>query len=222
MRINGVIVAAGEGKRIGKGTPKLFLPVAGRPMILHTLNRFAACDMVRKVILVTPEHDVVKCRDLIRADSELRSLQCLVQHGGDRRQDSVRQGLACLDADCETVVIHDGARPFVSSRLIDRSVEAASREGPVVVGVPVRDTIKVVSLDRRIRKTPRRDTLWEIQTPQVFQADLIRAAYAQAVRDGVEATDDAALVERLGTTVTVLEGERTNIKMTFPEDFLFA
>jgi 2-C-methyl-D-erythritol 4-phosphate cytidylyltransferase len=126
-----------------------------------------------------------------------------------------------LDTDCEVVVIHDGARPFVSPGLIDQCVEKAFTEGAVVVGMPVRDTIKVVAAGQRVRETPPRESLWEIQTPQVFRVELIREAYLRAAREGIEATDDAMLVERLGATVSVLEGERTNIKITFLEDFLF-
>ncbi|MFQ5918169.1 MAG: 2-C-methyl-D-erythritol 4-phosphate cytidylyltransferase [Candidatus Binatia bacterium] len=221
MHVNGLIVAAGEGKRTGKKTPKAFLSLAGRPMILHTLGRFATCENVRKVILVTLDSEVFRCQELIRSDARLRSLECVVKPGGPRRQDSVEQGLACLDADCEVVVIHDGARPFVSSRLIDRCVEIAFEKGAVVVGVPVRDTIKVVTADSRVRETPPRKSLWEIQTPQVFRVELIREAYLRAAQEDLEVTDDAMLVERLGASVAVLQGEKTNIKMTFEEDFLF-
>ncbi|MFQ5540515.1 MAG: 2-C-methyl-D-erythritol 4-phosphate cytidylyltransferase [Candidatus Binatia bacterium] len=221
MQVNGVIVAAGEGKRTGKETPKAFLPLAGRPMILHTLSRFATCKNLCKVILVTLESEVSRCQELIRSDDRLRSLECVVKPGGPRRQDSVEQGLACLDADCEVVVIHDGARPFVSSPLIDRCVDIAFEKGAVVVGVPVRDTIKVVTEDGRVRETPPRKSLWEIQTPQVFRVELIREAYLQAAQEDLEGTDDAMLVERLGASVAVLQGEKTNIKMTFEEDFLF-
>jgi len=221
MRVNGVIVAAGEGKRIGKETPKAFLPLAGRPMILHTLSRFATCANVRKIILVTLNGEVLRCQELIRSDTRLRSLECVVKPGGPRRQDSVGKGLESLDADCEVVVIHDGARPFVSSRLIDQCVETAFEKGAVVVGVPVRDTIKVVTADSRVQETPPRNSLWEIQTPQVFRVELIREAYLRAAQEGLEVTDDAMIVERLGSSVAVLQGEKTNIKMTFAEDFLF-
>ena len=222
MHVNGLIVAAGEGKRTGKKTPKAFLPLAGRPMILHTLSRFATCENVRKVIIVTLDSEVPRCQELIRSDARLRSLDCVVKPGGPRRQDSVEQGLACLDADCEVVVIHDGARPFVSARLIDKCVETAFKAGAVVVGVPVEDTIKVISAAREVQQTPPRDTLWKIQTPQVFRVEIIREAYDRATKEGLEATDDAMLVERLGKVVTVLEGEPSNIKITFPQDLLFA
>ncbi len=222
MRVNALIVAAGEGKRIGNDIPKPFLPIRGRPLILHTLSRFAESQRVRKVILVTAGKELSRCQELIRSDSHLNRVECILQSGGLRRQDSVSRGLARLDADCEVVVIHDGVRPFISSRLIDRCVELAFKEGAVVVGVPVRDTIKVISADRRVRETPPRDSLWEVQTPQVFRVEIIREAYQLAAREGTEATDDAMLVERIGKGVTLLEGHTTNIKITVPEDFLFA
>jgi len=221
MRVNAVIVAAGEGKRMGGHLPKPFLSLAGRPLILHTLGRFAS-SRARKVILVAAEKEMSRCRDLISSDSELHGIELLLQPGGARRQDSVHLGLGRLDPDCEIVVIHDGARPFVSARLIDLSVEAASREGAAVVGVPARDTVKLVTGDRFVGETPPRDLLWEIQTPQAFRTEIIREAYDRARRESVEATDDAALVERLGTKVKVLEGERTNIKITLPLDLLLA
>ncbi len=222
MRVNGLIVAAGEGRRLDQSIPKPFLPLAGRPMILHTLDRFATCRSVEKVVLVTAGSEVTRCRELIQSDSRLGKLECLVQQGGPRRQDSVEHGLARLDADCEIVVIHDGARPFISPRLIDQCVEVVSKGSSTVVGLPVLDTIKVVSAGRQIQNTPARNSLWTIQTPQVFPVDVIRGAHLQGARDGVEATDDAMLVERLGNIVHVLEGERTNIKVTFPQDLLFA
>jgi len=222
MQVNALIVAAGEGKRIGSAVPKPFLPIGDRPMILHTLRRFEESRTVRKVVLLTSKKEISRCQELVRSDSQLRGLECIIRPGGLRRQDSVSQGLTQLDADCEVVIIHDGVRPFVSSRLIDRCVEVAFKEGAVIVGVPVRDTIKVISTGRLVRETPPRDSLWEIQTPQVFRTEIIREAYRQAVLEGTEATDDAMLVERLGKNVTLLEGQTTNIKITVPEDFLFA
>ena len=221
MRVNAVIVAAGEGRRMGRNLPKPFLSLAGRPLILRTLSRFAA-SQARRVILVAAEKEQPKLEQLIRSDRELSGLEWLLQPGGRRRQDSVMQGLKRLDRDCQVVVVHDGARPLVAPALIDRCVEAALKEGAVVVGVPVRDTIKAVSPSRRIESTPPRDSLWEIQTPQAFRVEILREAYARAEREGIEATDDAMLVERLGKSVSVLEGDRSNIKITTPEDLLLA
>jgi 2-C-methyl-D-erythritol 4-phosphate cytidylyltransferase len=222
MHVNAVIVAAGEGKRMRGDIAKPFLLVGNRPVILHTLSRFAESQTVRRVIVVAAEKELSRCQDLIGSDAELSCLQCVFQSGGLRRQDSVAQGLERLDADCEVVVIHDGVRPFVSPQLIDRCVEAAFRKGAAVVGVPVRSTIKIVSPDRRVQQTPPRGSLWEIQTPQVFRIEIIREAYARAAREETDATDDAMLVERLGRDVTLLEGHPTNIKITVPEDLLLA
>ena len=221
MRVNAVIVAAGEGKRMGGNVPKPLLPLAGRPLILHTLHRFAK-SQIRNVILVVGETEQSKFERLVRSDRELSCLECTLQPGGRRRQDSVRQGLQRLDRDCEVVVIHDGVRPLVSPSLIDRCAEAALKEGAVVVGVPVKDTIKVVSPLRRIESTPPRDSLWEIQTPQAFRVEILQEAHLRAERDRIEATDDAMLVEHLGKDVVVLEGDRSNIKVATPEDLLFA
>ena len=221
MRVNAVIVAAGEGKRMGGEAPKPFLLLGGCPILLHTLNRFAA-SQVRKVVVVAAQKQISKCQELIRSDSQLNGLEIVLQSGGLTRQDSVSRGLAWLDPDCEVVVIHDGVRPFVSPRLIDRCIEAAFMEGAVVIGLPVRDTVKVISADRQVKETPPRDSLWGIQTPQVFRTGIIREAFRNATRKGIEATDDAMLVERLGKRVAVLEGEWTNIKITAPEDLLFA
>lgn len=222
MQVNAVILAAGAGRRMRKHTPKLFLLIAGVPLILHTLRRFAASATVQKVILVLAKNQIKKCRSLIRSDCNLRGLQCLYQTGGRRRQDSVRKGLECLDDDCDIVVIHDGARPFVSPRLIDRCVKMAYRTGSVVPGLSVRNTIKVVTEKGIVKETFPRDSYREIQTPQVFRVDIIREACLRAAKKGVEVTDDAMLVEQLGRKVFVLKGEPENFKVTFPIDLLLA
>jgi 2-C-methyl-D-erythritol 4-phosphate cytidylyltransferase len=221
MRVNAVIVAAGEGKRMGGELPKALIALAGRPLVLHTLDRFAR-SQVRKVILVAPEKQRKDLEQLIVTDRDLGRLECVLESGGPRRQDSVGRGLNRLDDDCEVVVIHDGARPLISPAIIDRCVELALKEGAAVVGVPAKDTIKVVSASRRIESTPARNSLWEIQTPQAFRVEIIREAHRRAAQDGIEATDDAMLVERLGKTVAVLEGARSNLKITTPEDLLIA
>jgi 2-C-methyl-D-erythritol 4-phosphate cytidylyltransferase len=203
-------------------TPKVFLSVKGKPLILYTLERFVDAQTVSKVILVLPERELATCDALIRAEHGLKALRYTLQPGGARRQDSVSQGLACLDRDCEVVVVHDGARPFVSPVLVDRCVEAAFKEGAAVVGLPARDTIKMVSTERVVCKTLPREGLWQIQTPQAFRTELIRAAYERAEREHTEATDDAMLVERLGKTVVVLEGDPFNIKVTVPQDLALA
>jgi 2-C-methyl-D-erythritol 4-phosphate cytidylyltransferase len=222
MHVNAIIVAAGEGKRMGGPISKTFLPIAGRPLVLRTLDRFFSTRSVEKVVVVVAEKDIRRGQELIQSDPNLRHRPWLLQAGGASRQESVRHGLEKLGLDCEIVAIHDGARPFISAALIDRCVDEASRSGAAVIGVPVRDTIKVVSADHWVKATPARDTLWEIQTPQAFRKELIVEAHNWGRLQAIEATDDAMLVEQMGQPVFLLEGERTNIKITIPEDVLLA
>jgi 2-C-methyl-D-erythritol 4-phosphate cytidylyltransferase len=221
MRANAIIVAAGAGARMGGGVPKPFIPLLGRALILHTLERFLHSRTVSKVIVVVSTAEMEKCQQLVRRDPLLRQLNCSFQAGGRRRQDSVAQGLTRLE-DCDVVAVHDGARPFVSPGLIDRCVDAARTEGAVVVGLRVKDTVKIVTDQGLVRATPARQSLWQIQTPQAFQTEIIREAYRRAAEEQADATDDSMLVEKLGHPVRVLEGEETNIKITVPQDLLIA
>lgn len=221
-RTTAIVVAAGEGRRIGGEIPKAYLPIAGRPLVLRTLDRMFSSRAVESVILVVAAGELARCESILRADSALQNRRWLVQVGGATRQQSVKRGLEKVSANTDIVIIHDGARPFVSTDLIDRCVEVAILKGAVVAGLPVRDTIKVVAEDRWIQSTPDRGSLWEIQTPQVFERDLIVAAHDRAERDGAEVTDDAMVVERIGVPVFVIDGERTNFKITVPEDVWLA
>jgi 2-C-methyl-D-erythritol 4-phosphate cytidylyltransferase len=222
MHVTAIVVAAGEGKRVGGPVSKTFLALAGRPVVLRTLDRFFSTRSVEKVILVVAEKDIQRSQELIQSDPNLCHRPWLLQAGGASRQESVRHGLEKLNSDCEIVAIHDGARPFISAALIDRCVDEACRVGAAVIGVPVRDTIKIVSEDHWVKATPPRNTLWEIQTPQVFRKEVIVDAHNRGRGQAIEATDDAMLVEQMGHPVFVLEGERTNIKITVPEDVLWA
>jgi 2-C-methyl-D-erythritol 4-phosphate cytidylyltransferase len=222
MKAIAIIVAAGEGRRLGNTDPKAYLPLCGRPMLLRTLDKFCAARHIAKMIVVVAAPQLARCEALLRADSALKGRFWILQSGGDTRQQSVKQGLDKVDADTEIIIIHDAARPFVSSALIDRCVEAAYERGAVAVGLPVRDTIKIVSSEQWVQSTPERRSLWEIQTPQVFRAPLILAAHDRAAKEGIQATDDAVLLERMGIPVYVIEGERTNFKITLPDDLVFA
>jgi 2-C-methyl-D-erythritol 4-phosphate cytidylyltransferase len=217
-----IIVAAGEGRRIGGEVPKTYLPVYGRPMVLRTLDQFFSAQAVEEVVLVIAADEFLRCETMLRDDSGLANRPWILQSGGPTRQQSVKRGLEKIGADTDIVVIHDGARPFVSPALIDRCVQAARDKGAVVVGVPVRDTIKIVSNDRWVQTTLSRSSLWAIQTPQVFRKQWIVEAHDRAAREAFEATDDAMLVERTGKPVFVVDGESTNIKITTPEDVWFA
>ena len=222
MHVTAIIVAAGAGRRISGATAKTYLPLAGRSLILRTLDRVFATPAVSDVVLVVAPPDVDYCRDLLDSDASLRGRAYDLQAGGATRQQSVRCGLAKLTADTDVVMIHDGARPFVSTALIDRCIQAAVMTGAAVVGLPVRDTIKRVGADGCVQSTPERAGLWEIQTPQIFQRDLIVAAHDWALREGIVATDDAMVVERMGKPVFAIEGERSNFKITVPEDLQLA
>ena len=221
MHVNAIVVAAGEGRRMGALIPKPFLPIGGRAILLRAVDHLAKSQNIKKIILVAAAGELARCDRLLR-EADVNSRQWILQSGGVTRQASVRQGLDKIDTHCDVVVIHDGVRPFVSPSLVDRCIEAAPTKGAVVLGVPVRDTIKVVSRDGWVQATPAREGLWEIQTPQAFRRDLIVEAHEWALRQQIEATDDAMLVEKMGHGVFVLEGARTNIKITAAEDLLFA
>ena len=199
---------------------KVYLPIDGRALLLRTLDQFFRAKRVNNVIVVIAERDLDRCRSLLGSDPQARKQSWILQTGGSSRQESVNRGLEKVASECDVVVVHDGARPFVSAELIDRVVGEVPTRKAVVVGVPVRDTIKVISEDRQILSTPPRVCLWEIQTPQAFERSLILQSHHAA--NDQDATDDASLVERLGKPVYLIEGERTNIKITLPEDLLFA
>jgi 2-C-methyl-D-erythritol 4-phosphate cytidylyltransferase len=222
LHASAIVLAAGEGRRIGGNTPKTYLPIAGRPLVLRTLDRMFSAASIESVVLVVAADQIERCEGMLRSDSALRNRRWLLQTGGATRQESARLGLGRIGSETNIVIIHDGARPFVSVALIDRCVEAAAVHQAVVVGLPVRDTIKAVSPQRFIENTPDRSVLWEIQTPQAFVRDLIVMAHQRAAIDGVQVTDDAMVVERIGKPVYVLEGERTNLKITVPEDVWLA
>ena len=219
--VTAIILAAGTGRRIG-GLSKTYLPVAGRPLVLRTLDRMFSSTLIEKVILVIGVADLEHCTAMLRTDPALQKRSWILQTGGATRQQSARRGLEKIALDTNLVVIHDGARPFASTELIDRCIDAAAIHGAAVPGLPVRDTIKVVSGEQWIESTPDRNKLWEIQTPQVFQRELIVAAHEQAAKESAEFTDDAMVVERFGKPVFVVQGEPTNIKITVPEDLWFA
>jgi 2-C-methyl-D-erythritol 4-phosphate cytidylyltransferase len=222
FHVTAVVLAAGAGRRLAAGVPKSYLPIAGRALVLRTLDRVFSARSVETVVLVVAAAELGRCESLLRADPALKDRRWILQAGGETRQRSAGLGLKRLDADCDIVVMHDAARPFVSGGLIDRCVETAAEKGAVVVGLPARNTIKRVSAEHLVEATLERSELWEIQTPQVFERELITAAHEKAEQEGLHATDDAVVVERMGFPVFVLEGEPMNIKITVPEDVWWA
>jgi 2-C-methyl-D-erythritol 4-phosphate cytidylyltransferase len=214
-RVGAIIVAAGTSSRMG-GIDKVFALLGKEPLLARAVNVFQDCPSVDSIVIVVARKSLAHGRKLVKECGWAKVVA--VCPGGPRRQDSVREGLKRL-AGCEWVVIHDGARPCVNADLIERGLIAARDTGAAIAGVPVKDTIKVVSRRHLVQQTPDRHSLWAAQTPQVFRYDLIAEAYRQM--DG-EATDDAALVERLGHKVEVYMGSHRNIKVTTPDDLAIA
>ncbi|WP_223299026.1 2-C-methyl-D-erythritol 4-phosphate cytidylyltransferase [Paenibacillus darwinianus] len=213
-----VIVAAGRGTRMGTAESKQYLPLRGKPVLVHTLAIFERMREIRDVVLVTGVEDVERCRRLA-AEHGLRKVAAVVPGGGER-QHSVRLGLAA--ASSPWVMVHDGVRPLVTPESVRRCIAAAYRHGAAVLAVPVKDTIKKVDAAGIIESTPDRRSLWAIQTPQAFRRELLEACHGRAEGEGFIGTDDAMVVERYGHPVAVAEGDYTNIKITTPDDLPYA
>ena len=213
-----IIAAAGQGTRMGGKRAKQFLELAGIPIIIHTLQAFEACEAIQEIILVLPEADV---RDFsaVAQPYKLGKLRAVVP-GGDTRASSVLQGLQAVKAnDNDIVVVHDGSRPLVTPAEITQTVQAAEVSGAAILVAPLVDTVKEVR-DGAVLRTVPRDQLRRALTPQCFRYGILRQAYEQADRLDVSLTDESSLVERLGVTVTVVEGSSRNIKVTRPEDLV--
>ena len=211
-----VIVAAGTASRMG-GIDKMMAELGGEPVVLRTLRAFQSCDAIREMVVVTRPELILPIRELCGGLPKLRA----VVAGGATRQDSVMLGLNALSQDAELAAIQDGARPLVSPALIDRVVRAANSYGAAAPALPVKDTIKTAK-DGLVTETPDRSTLWAVQTPQVFDYDLLRGALLQAQKQGLSVTDDCSAVEKLGMKVKLVAGDEKNLKITTPFDLAVA
>lgn len=212
-----VIVAAGSGKRMGGQRNKLWLPLAGEPILAHTVRLFATHPNIDEVVLVVSEADHAEVMAWISAEK----LAVVVTLGGAERQDSVRNGLASLSANCDYVLVHDAARPFVTRKQISDMIKQVQQDQATIMAVPVKDTIKVVGANGLVESTPARESLWAVQTPQAFRMSLLREAHQAAEAAGKLGTDDAMLVEWLGHPVSIMQGSYENIKITTPDDLWF-
>ena len=221
MKTDAVIVSAGKSHRFMEGRKKQFHFLGGRPILAHTLDKFETCPLVRSILLVVGQEDMDYCLKEVIEKYKFQKVSQIIP-GGKRRQDSVKNGMDALQKDADIVAIHDGVRPFVTKAMIEDSIHFAVRHGAVVLAMPVKDTIKISNPDGTVLKTLDRESLWQIQTPQTFQTNVIKEAYYRATEDGFIGTDDASLVERLGVKVHILPGSYTNIKITTPEDLLLA
>ena len=211
-----VIVAAGTASRMG-GIDKVMAQLEGEPMILRTVRTFVKCDAIKEIVIVTRPDLIVPITNLCKNFEKVIA----VVAGGASRQESVQLGLNALTGKCKLVAVQDGARPLITEAVIDRTVRAAHTYGAAAPAIPVKDTIKVVR-GGVVDHTPDRKTLNAVQTPQVFDFDLLRGALKKAKEDGAEVTDDCSAVERLGMSIKIVEGDERNIKVTTPMDLHIA
>lgn len=211
-----VIVAAGNASRMG-GIDKVMAPIQDEPMIVRTVRTFQNCEAIREIVIVTRQDLILPTSDLCHGFDKVR----LVIAGGNSRQESVERGLEAMSTKVRLVAVQDGARPLVTDALIDRTVRAANSYGAAAPAIPVKDTIKVVR-GGVVEHTPDRSVLRAVQTPQVFDIDLLRGALAQAKKDEASVTDDCSAVERMGMSVKIVEGDEENIKVTTPMDLKVA
>lgn len=210
-----IIVAAGSGKRMNMDINKQFIKLNKKEIIAHTIDVFYKNENIDEIIVCIKKEEEELFKDKIIDKYNFNNIK--IAYGGKERQDSIYNGLKCLDDKCDIVLIHDGARPFVDDRIINESIEVAMEKRAVVVGTPVKDTIKVVH-NGSIKDTPNRVNLWAAQTPQVFEYNLIIDAYEEAYKNNYYGTDDSMLVEKIGQEVTMIMGSYDNIKITSPED----
>lgn len=211
-----VIVAAGSASRMG-GIDKVMAPLGGEPMIVRTVRTFQNCDAVSEIVIVT-RPDLIQ--EISRLCSAMDKVTAVVA-GGSSRQESVHLGLNALSGKVQLAAVHDGARPLITWQVIDRTIRAANTYGAAAPGVPVKDTIKVVE-GGIVKETPDRARLQAVQTPQVFDFDLLRAAHKHAKDQALQVTDDCSAVESMGMSVKMVEGDERNIKVTTRVDLKIA
>ena len=211
-----VLVAAGSASRMG-GIDKVMAPLGGEPMIARTVRAFQECDAVSEIVIVTREDLILPIRELTKSCEKVKA----VVAGGKSRQESVGKGLNALSKDVKLAAVHDGARPLITWQLIDCCIRAANTYGAAAPAIPVKDTIKTVE-GGIVVNTPDRSKLNAVQTPQVFDIDMLKGALLKAYQDGAEVTDDCSAVERLGMKVKIVEGDEKNLKVTTPMDLKIA
>lgn len=216
-----VILAAGKGSRMKAEVNKQFLMLEEKPIIMYTLQAFHKCSEIHEIVIVTAEEELDYFQQNILTPFDFRKVKCLIS-GGKERQDSAYNGIKAASKESEIILIHDGARPFVSQQTIIQCINEAKQHGASSAGMPSKDTIKLVDAAQMVTSTPPRSSVWLTQTPQVFQYDLILQAHEKAKDIGRTATDDAMLVELMGHPVKMVEASYENIKITTPEDLVIA
>jgi 2-C-methyl-D-erythritol 4-phosphate cytidylyltransferase len=223
MRVAAIIAAAGVGQRMKQETPKPYLLLGGKPILAQTLMAFEAVPEVHEVMVVVNPDDLDYCQEMVITPYGFKKVLRLVP-GGKERQDSVYHALKVLqnEEDLEIILVHDGVRPFVTPELVRRVIQGARRHGAAILGWPAHDTLKRVNERGQVLETLVRRDIWQIQTPQAFQATLLWRAFVEAYSRDFYGTDEASLVEELGHPVEVVPGSPFNLKITTPEDLELA
>ncbi len=215
--VSAIILAGGKGKRMGKDISKQFILVKDKPIIYYTIKKFSDCKLIDEIILVLPKDEIEYCKKEVLEKYSLKVDKIIA--GGKERQDSVYNGLKALK-NSDIVLIHDGARPFVSEKIILEGIENAKKYGAAAPGVMPKDTIKVKDELSFSKETLKRESLIAIQTPQVFKKDIIVKCHERVREDNISVTDDTMVVEKYGYKVYLYDGDYTNIKVTTPEDLI--
>lgn len=215
-----LIPAAGMGKRMGSNRNKLLLELRSQSLLSWTLLAAEVAPAIGWIGIISQPTDWQDFQDIISQYKLTKPVEFI--KGGSTRQESVYNGLQALPADARKVLIHDGARCLTTPNLFDRCAAALANCAGLIAAVPVKDTIKVVDQSGTIQSTPNRSQLWAAQTPQGFDVDLLKQCHQQGINEGWEVTDDAALFEKCGLKVQIVEGEETNLKVTTPQDLAIA
>lgn len=216
-----IIPAAGSGSRMGTRIPKPFLKLQEKTILEHTIRSFLKVEQVSQVIVATSREWISDVQTIF-ANLSFSEVTFNVVEGGKERQDSISKGLGVVSEAIELVAVHDAVRPFIHKELIIKCSRVALEFGGAIIAVPAKDTIKEVDRDSNIKNTPDRSKLWQAQTPQIFRKELLVEAYKLAKKGNYLGTDDASLVERIRGIVKIVEGDRRNLKITYPIDFKIA
>ena len=221
MKVSVVLVGAGLGLRMGGTIKKPFLHIHGKPIFLHTIERFSQNDMINEIIFVVGESEIESLREQWQNTLDACMVKKIVS-GGKRRQDSVYNGLCQVSSDAEIILIHDIVRPLVRKEHIDAVIDKVKETSAAILAAPMKATVKEVGEKFRIQRTIHRNTLWMAQTPQGFESKLILKVFSQFKNSDIEFTDDAQMVEKAGYPVYIVPGTDENIKITTPEDIRLA
>jgi 2-C-methyl-D-erythritol 4-phosphate cytidylyltransferase len=221
MKVSAILVGAGLGLRMGGTIKKPFMQVHGKPIFLHTIERFAKNDTVTEIILVVGEAEIQSLRNTWQTTLEANKVKKIVA-GGKRRQDSVYNGLCQVSSNVEIILIHDVVRPLVRNEHIDAVIDKAKETGAAILAAPMKATVKETSDNLLIRRTVPRNSLWMAQTPQGFERNLVVKVFSQFQNTDREFTDDAEMVETAGYPVYIVPGTDENIKITTREDIHIA